>query len=45
MSPLSRSILDAHHRLWDLQALEYPWLMARKALESGASRLDTWRHA
>lgn len=24
-----RSIVDAHHHLWDLQACEYPWLMAR----------------
>jgi predicted TIM-barrel fold metal-dependent hydrolase len=29
MSQLPRSIIDAHHHLWDLQALEYPWLMAR----------------
>ena len=24
-----RSIVDAHHHLWDLQACDYPWLMAR----------------
>lgn len=24
-----RSIVDAHHHLWDLQACNYPWLMAR----------------
>ena len=21
--------IDAHHHLWDLQAVQYPWLMAR----------------
>ena len=21
--------IDAHHHLWDLQAVHYPWLMAR----------------
>lgn len=24
-----KSIIDAHHHLWDLQANHYPWLMAR----------------
>ena len=24
-----RSIVDAHHHLWDLDACHYPWLMAR----------------
>ena len=24
-----RRIIDAHHHLWDLQAVHYPWLMAR----------------
>ncbi len=24
-----RSIVDAHHHLWDLEACQYPWLMAR----------------
>jgi predicted TIM-barrel fold metal-dependent hydrolase len=24
-----RRIVDAHHHLWDLQACDYPWLMAR----------------
>ena len=24
-----RSIVDAHHHLWDLEACHYPWLMAR----------------
>jgi predicted TIM-barrel fold metal-dependent hydrolase len=24
-----RRIIDAHHHLWDLDACEYPWLMAR----------------
>lgn len=29
MSKQQRHIVDAHHHLWDLQALRYPWLMAR----------------
>lgn len=24
-----RAFIDAHHHLWDLQAIRYPWLMAR----------------
>jgi predicted TIM-barrel fold metal-dependent hydrolase len=28
MSPV-RNIVDAHHHLWDLDACNYPWLMAR----------------
>ena len=24
-----RTIVDAHHHLWDLDACDYPWLMAR----------------
>ncbi len=28
MSDLRRSIVDAHHHLWDLEACHYPWLMA-----------------
>lgn len=26
---MMRRIVDAHHHLWDLQACDYPWLMAR----------------
>jgi len=26
---LSRTIYDAHHHLWDLDAVRYPWLMAK----------------
>ena len=24
-----RRIVDAHHHLWDLEACDYPWLMAK----------------
>jgi len=27
--PEKRSIIDAHHHLWDLRACHYPWLMVR----------------
>ncbi len=27
--PEKRSVIDAHHHLWDLQACHYPWLMSR----------------
>jgi len=27
--PEKRSIIDAHHHLWNLRACHYPWLMAR----------------
>jgi predicted TIM-barrel fold metal-dependent hydrolase len=27
--PVRRRIVDAHHHLWDLDACQYPWLMAR----------------
>ena len=29
MSSDKRQIVDAHHHLWDLSGLDYPWLMAR----------------
>lgn len=29
MENTSRTFIDAHHHLWDLEACNYPWLMAR----------------
>lgn len=29
MSEAGLSFIDAHHHLWDLEATQYPWLMAR----------------
>ncbi|WP_207759188.1 amidohydrolase family protein [Sandarakinorhabdus cyanobacteriorum] len=29
MTGLPAEIIDAHHHLWDLEAVDYPWLMAR----------------
>jgi predicted TIM-barrel fold metal-dependent hydrolase len=29
MNSESEQFIDAHHHLWDLQAVHYPWLMAR----------------
>lgn len=29
MTSVALEFIDAHHHLWDLQALDYPWLMAK----------------